>query len=82
MVVGGKGWGTPEKFWQFRGFWMGNWSVNKGNPVLGRLTRAIEDARSGSNWPPGGASQLGSAMRVYGYNDLRFDEYNRKNDWP
>lgn len=61
---------------------VGNWSVNKGNPMLGRLTRAIEDARSGSNWPPGGASQLGSAMRVYGYNDLRFDEYNRKNDWP
>lgn len=82
VTVGGKGWGTVDKFWQFRGFWMGNWSVNKNDTDKGRLGEALRLAQSGAIWPPQGLPQLNGALRVHGYQNLRFDEYNHRNDWP
>jgi hypothetical protein len=76
VVVGGKGWGTVDKFWECRSFWMGNWSVN----LQTTLTDALLQARAGSNWVP--EQQFRNSLRVYGYTVLGFNEYNRKGDWP
>ena len=77
VTVGGKGWGTVDKFWEFRGFWMGNWSVDFLNFTL---TEALQSARQSSNWIP--LSKMNESMKVFGYGDLRFNEYNTKNSWP
>lgn len=77
VTVGGKGWGTADKFWEFRGFWMGNWSVDFLNFTL---TEALQSARQGSNWIP--LSKMNESMKVFGYGGLRFNEYNYENSWP
>lgn len=75
-IGGSKEWGTIQKFWQFRGFWMGNWSVTYTGV---NLVDALESARSGSGWISLGQYQ--DHIRIFGYPDLKFNEYNHKGDW-
>jgi hypothetical protein len=77
-VGGSKEWGRVDKFFDFRSYWMANWSVNKGYDN-DNLDAIVESARSGSGWVS--SSQLWDHLRIYGYRTLKFDEYNHKGDW-
>ena len=78
VTVGGKkeNWGTVDKFWQFREFWMGQWSVSYGTKSL---TDALDDARNNSGWVP---NQVNAHLKKYGYMDMTFRQYNHAGDWP
>jgi hypothetical protein len=75
---GNPGWGTIEKFWQFRQFWMGNWSVQSGQENDG-LRDVFDQALAGSNWVDSGHY---SHLKIFGYKDMKFLEYNHAGDWP
>jgi len=75
---GGRDWGTNEQWWNFRKYWMSNWSVNNGNPQ-DQLLDILEDARAGALWVP--HNQLFQHLIVTGYQQLKFNEYNNWNDW-
>ncbi|MGH7989299.1 MAG: hypothetical protein ACREDS_03780, partial [Limisphaerales bacterium] len=76
---GSKDWGTIGGFWQFRSFWMSNWSVQDGNSQ-DDLNDVFEQAREGSNWVP--YSQLWGHLVIDGYQVMKFEEYNNDGDWP
>jgi hypothetical protein len=76
---GSKDWGTIGGFWQFRSFWMSNWSVQDGNSQ-DDLNDVFEQAREGSNWVP--YSQLWGHLVIDGYQVMKFEEYNNAGDWP
>ncbi len=77
--IGGlKGWGTIDKFWQFRTFWMGNWSVQAGQQNDG-LRDVFNQALTGSNWVD---QDHYNHMKIYGYQDMTFLQYNHAGDWP
>ncbi|HEY5298375.1 MAG TPA: hypothetical protein VIK59_10660 [Verrucomicrobiae bacterium] len=78
---GGSGWGTQDNALGFRSSWMGNWSVNNGNPSDG-LSDIFTFTADNYGWPPNRSPQLWSALRVYGYRNIKFNEYNRQGDWP
>lgn len=78
QTIGGSSWGATSAKWLFRSQWMTDWSYN--DPVR-TLTAAFGNARHDATWPPGGDNQLWGALRVYGYADLKFEDYNHKNDW-
>lgn len=78
VTVGGKkeNWGTIDKFWQFREFWMGQWSVS----YTGKsLDDALDEARDNSGWVP---SQVNAHLKRYGYTAMGFKEYNQVGNWP
>jgi hypothetical protein len=79
--VGGAGWGTTANEWLFKSYWMGNWSVNNGQET-DSLSDNLTSASDGANWPSGGSSRLWGAMRLYGYRDIKFNEYNQQGNWP
>ncbi len=79
VEVGGKDWGTVDKFWLFRQYWMGNWSVQDGY-YDDNLDDVFEQARDGSNWVLYG--QLWSHLEIYGYQTMQFTEYEYKDEWP
>jgi hypothetical protein len=62
----------------FRSEWMHKWYYNWQTE---ELTQAFKDASQSANWPPGGENQLFSAMKIFGYTVMRFDEFNHKDDW-
>ena len=76
-IGGSKDWGTVDKFWQFRQFWMGNWSVEVTTGET--LKQAFDDALAGSNWVDNGHY---SHMKIFGYQDMTFYQYNHEGDWP
>jgi hypothetical protein len=76
QTVGGLGWGTAQDAWYFRSQWMFLWMYDWQTKSL---VQALEDARQSSSWVQSG--QLWGALRVYGYTEMKFDEYNHKNDW-
>jgi hypothetical protein len=78
---GGKNWGTIDHSIWFRSAWMANWSVNNGN-YQDQLDENLDSASDASSWPPGRLGQLHSALQIYGYRTLKFNEYNHKGDWP
>jgi hypothetical protein len=81
-TIGGNGWGTANGYIGFRSSWMGNWSVNNGNNQDGLSDIFTYTANySPNNWPPGKSTQLWGSLRVYGYRNIKFNEYNRKGDW-
>jgi len=46
-----------------------------------RLKDALEDAKN--DLPPSGLSiEPGEHLQIYGYDDLRIDEFNHRSDWP
>jgi hypothetical protein len=76
---GGPGWGTVETQWYFRTQWMQDWSYWWQTDTL---AQAIDYALNTSTWPPGGYGQLWGGFKIYGYQNLRLDQYNHKADWP
>jgi hypothetical protein len=78
VTVGGSAdWGTIDKFWQFRQFWMGNWSVEVSTGET--LKQAFDDAFIGANWVDRAHY---NHMKIYGYQDMTFLQYNHAGDWP
>lgn len=75
-IGGNKGWGTIQKFWLFRQYWMGNWSVQSSTETL---KQAFDDALAGSSWVDNGHY---SHMQIYGYQDMKFLDFDHAGDWP
>ena len=78
QIIGGPAWGPGDKFYFYRGEFMREWSYNWNTESL---VSAFDDAVATSVWPSGGRQQLWSALNVYGYTALKFNEFNQKNDW-
>lgn len=76
VTIGGKGWGTVDKFWECRSLWMANWTVTYTGV---ELNTALEDACTTSKWIP--LQTFRDKIRVFGYNALKYNEYNHKGDW-
>jgi hypothetical protein len=74
-VGGGKEWGTTQTYSFFRSQWMLEWGY-QGRPLLESLRYANDD----SGWISD--SLLNSSLRVCGFTDLHFNEYNTKASWP
>jgi len=77
QTVGGPGWGTLQNAMLCRTEWMFQWQYNWSTMTL---VDALETGRSHSSWIP--ASQFWGALRVYGFTELRMNQYNQKTDWP
>jgi hypothetical protein len=58
---------------------MGNWSVQNGQSN-DNLNDVFEQARQGSSWVSYG--QLWDHLKIYGYQTMKFEEYNSSGDWP
>lgn len=81
VTIGGKPeWGTIDKFWLFRSYWMGNWSVQDGYYPQGNLDDVMEQARSGSGWIA--FAQMWAHLKIYGYSVMQFTEVDYKSNWP
>lgn len=78
-IGGSTAWGTVQNFWLFRQYWMANWSVQSGQSD-DDLNAVFEQARSASNWVP--YSQLWDHLKIYGYQTMKFTEYNQRGNWP
>ena len=76
-TVGGTGWGTITGFFFCRSEWMKEWTYYWQTRTL---VDALEYGRNSSSWVQPG--QFWSNIRVYGYNDLRIDQYNHQTQWP
>lgn len=76
-VGGSRDWGIIDKFWLFRQYWMGNWSVEVTQGET--LRQAFNDALTGSKWVDNGHY---SHMQIFGYQDMTFYGYNHAGDWP
>jgi len=76
QVVGGEGWGTAYNRLKFQSYWMGNWANDADGPSI---ELALTRANNGASWVS--HQKLWSALRVYGYKDMRIRDYNRKGDW-
>ncbi len=75
--VGGPGWGTVQNAMNCRTEWMFDWQQNW---TFRTLIDALYNGRQNSNWVP--LDQFRNNIRVYGYVELKMNEYNQKNDWP
>ncbi|MDQ6632906.1 MAG: hypothetical protein M3Y82_14315 [Verrucomicrobiota bacterium] len=76
QTVGGTGWGNAYNRLDFQSFWMGNWVNDSPRPTI---VAALNRANLGAGWVA--QDKLDSALRVYGYRDMRALDYNRKGDW-
>jgi hypothetical protein len=76
VTIGGKGWGTVDKWWDFRKIWMGSWS----GTIAQHLDWAFEVARDTSGWIA--PSDVTAHLREYGYTSMTFQEYNNRGNWP
>ncbi len=74
---GGDGWGTVQPFFNCRTQWMFDWQQNWQSESL---IDALEYGRQTSNWIPN--SKFWDGLRVFGYINLKMNEFNQKNDWP
>ncbi len=75
-IGGSKDWGTIQNFWLFRSYWMANWSVEDSTETL---KNAFDDALTGSSWVDNAHY---SHMKIGGYEDMKFLDYNHAGDWP
>jgi hypothetical protein len=75
-IGGNKGWGTIDKFWQFRTSWMAQWSVEFATETL---KNAFDDAFNFSNWVD---QNHYNHMKIFGYQDMKFLDYDHAGDWP
>jgi hypothetical protein len=81
VIVGGTAeWGSVQGSANFRNSWIGDWG--NGSRFYGRptLVHSLERGLEQSSWIPKG--KLDETMRIYGYSDMRFRDYNRKGEWP
>ena len=74
---GGPGWGTVQNNFRCGTEWMFDWQQNW---TVRTLRDALENGRANSNWIPD--DQFWGGLRIFGYNALKMNEYNQKNDWP
>jgi hypothetical protein len=56
---------------------MGNWSVEVTRGET--LKQAFDDALTGSSWVDAGHY---AHMKIFGYQDMTFLQYNHAGDWP
>jgi hypothetical protein len=78
VTVGGKPeWGTLQNYWAYRQDWMADWAINY---YSDGLKDQLDEANYDSNWI--NISFLHDHMRIYGYDEIGFREYNRSGDWP
>ncbi len=77
QTVGGPGWGTLQAFFNCRTEWMTQWYYYWNTRTL---VDALENGRQNSNWIDSG--KFWGALRVYGFNELRMNQYNQRADWP
>ncbi len=77
VIVGGNTnqWGFTSGYRNFRGDWMFHWALNNED-----LDESFRNARLESGWIT--ESLMNSALRIYGYNQLGFIDYNRRQQWP
>lgn len=71
-----EGWGDYQTFANFRSEWMFNWSQNPATP---QLNSALLQARQNSGWIS--KPKYDEVIAVFGYQLLRFSEYNHRGDW-
>ncbi len=74
--IGGEGWGSAYGRHEFQAYWMGNWVNDADRPGI---KEALRRANVGAGWIS--QQKLDSALRVYGYVNMKARDYNRKNDW-
>lgn len=70
-------WGDYQQYAFFRTQWMFNWSANPQRP---RLQEALNEGQRTTTWIQ--LQTYNRIIRIYGYKDLRIDEYNRRTNWP
>jgi hypothetical protein len=75
VEMGGPGWGTIDKFWEFRTDWMAEWA----GTFQEQLNDAFDTANLVSHWVDAGHY---SHLKKYGYTTMMFQEYNYSGNWP
>jgi hypothetical protein len=68
-------WGDYVQYANFRTEWMTEWSV-RARTLIASLTQASQTA----GWI--NSSTLNRVLRAFGYQELRFNDFNRREDWP
>jgi hypothetical protein len=76
QTMGGEGWGTVENWLTFESYWMGNWANDFDHPSI---ETSLDRANTGASWVS--HDKLWGALRIYGYKDMRMEDYNSKGDW-
>lgn len=74
--IGGKGYGSVYHWLDFEANWMGIWANDYQFPSI---KESLEWANSWFEWMDEGKFQ--EDIRVYGYQDMLIDDYNRAGDW-
>ncbi len=73
----GNQWGDYRKYAFFRSEWMFWWRQQANSlSIVGALTRAYQN----SGWIS--QATFENTIRVYGYRELRLNEFNQRGDWP
>jgi hypothetical protein len=75
IVGGSPQWGTTSGYRLFRGDWMFHWALNNED-----LDEAFNNARLESGWIT--QQLMNEALRIYGYNQMGFLDYNNRSSWP
>lgn len=70
------GWGGYQRFADFRSQWMFLWRYPTGTPPTDELWKALDRAATTSGWVT--SQRLSEIISVYGYNDLKFNDYNQR----
>lgn len=70
-------WGDYQTYCDFRSSWMFNWQANAQTTSL---TDALSLARQQSGWISSSTYQR--IVAIYGYTNLRFNDYNQRSSWP
>lgn len=76
QTVGGDGWGSAYKRLDFQSYWMGNWANDFDHPDI---ETALDRANTGAGWVT--HAKLWGALTIYGYKQMRMEDYNSKGDW-
>jgi hypothetical protein len=76
LTASPEGWGGYQRFADFRTQWMMLWRY-PGTTNTEELWRALDRAAQSSGWVT--PQKLSEIISIYGYNDLKFNEYNHNN---
>ena len=75
IVGGSRRWGTADAYALFRTEWMFQWASQ-----FTDLDEAFTIARNNTQWIT--LAVMNGALRIYGYNDLGFQDYDSRGQWP
>ncbi|MBN9692813.1 MAG: hypothetical protein J0M24_21420 [Verrucomicrobia bacterium] len=70
-------WGDYQQYAFFRTQWMFNW---QSNPNFRLLDSALREAQRTTTWIQ--LQTYNRVLKIYGFKDLSFNEFNQKADWP